>query len=184
LSDRRHWFVLRCKPSLEITAEKQIKHLGMDAMVPYVEGGRRPNKRTQRYRKYKFPLFPGYLFASWVDWAAGWRRIGPSPDEKHNPDRIDAIYGFLHPVWTTMPYILPPADVEYLESIADGKYKPEVHNTPCLKVGDEVLISEGPFQGHRGKTTEIRGENVTLDVPIFGKFSKIKVEGLAKLKKV
>jgi transcription antitermination factor NusG len=133
-------------------------------------------------------LFPGYLFASWPlrDWAAGWNRITGKlmPKDADPAEIVGSIYGFLGPIWSPTPYILPPAEVEYLESVADGKYKPEVHGEPSLKVGDRVLISEGPFQGHTGTTTGIRGENVTLDVKVFGKFSKVRVDGLAKLKKV
>lgn len=174
----KQWWVLRCLPQLEITAEKLVRRIGYQAMAPYEERLARRGK-ARHPRKWKFALYPGYLFASWPDWNEGWNRI----TGKINPiDSITAIYGFLHPMWTTMPYILPAADVEYLYSIAEGRYRPE-EPAKKLKVGDRVLIPEGVMQGYTGTATEISGGNVTVEVKREKNTVKIKTK-LANLEKV
>jgi transcription antitermination factor NusG len=178
MSERRPWYVLRCKPQSEIEAEKQIRRLGYDTIVPYKMGFRRVRGNN---RPWKWALFPGYLFASWLDWATGWRRI--ASDDKDNPDRIASIYGFLHPIWMPTPYVLPPADVEYLQSIADGKYKPAEDTSAKWNVGDPVLIPEGPFQGRVGTITKVHGKKATI--AIKGEKNVLSIEiAIANLEKV
>lgn len=153
------WWVLRVQVSQELTAEKQVRELGYDAMAPYEEGLRRVRGNN---RKWKWPLYPGYLFASWPNWREGWHRIrgvDPATGEIDPAKAIGAIYSYLHPMWVPMPYLLPPSDVEHLQSIADGKYKPEEHDAPRLKVGDQVLVSSGPFEGRTGTLTKARGKS-------------------------
>lgn len=167
----RNWFVLRVVPNTEIAAEKLVRRLDYQAMAPYFEGRRRVHKTP---RSWKYPLFPGYLFASWDSWSEGWNRVH---------DQIPWVYDFLKPVWWGHePSVLKPADVEYLKSIADGKYKPG-DPEPSIKVGDYVLILEGSFQGCIGTTTEISGKNATVEVPEVKMTSNVKIK-LAKLEKV
>lgn len=173
----KNWYVLRVFTNSELTAEKQVKRLGYDAMVPYLQGLRRVRKNN---RPWKWPLFPGYLFASWADWHAGWNHI----TGKVNPlDQITAIYNFLGPVWAPMPYILNAADVEYLQSIADGKYDPADDERRPLKVGDHVLIPEGPFEGKSGRLADISGKNATIEVKAEKIVMPVKIE-VAKLRRM
>jgi transcription antitermination factor NusG len=184
LSDRRPWYVLRCAPQSELQAEKQIKQLGYDAMAPYEQGKRRVRGNN---RLWKWPLFPGYLFASWENWHEGWNRItGKLLNKDGTPneaDRIASIYGFLHPIWVPMPYLLIPSDVEHLRSISDGKFKRDEQEAPRLKVGDQTLISDGPFEGKIGTLSEVRGKRATVSVQGEKNVLDVEIE-VVKLEKV
>lgn len=175
----RKWWVLRVLPQQELIAERLVKRLGYQAMVPYVERWVRRTPRSPHKRLWKQPLFPSYLFASWDHWQEGWYRVRG----KLNPmENISSIYDFLAPISVPMPYILPPADVEYLESISDGKYRPE-EPVRKLVVGDKVLIPEGWLAGQTGIAMEISGKNITIEVKSEEKTHKIKMP-LAKVEKV
>lgn len=172
MSNRR-WYVLKTLPQREIETEKRIKSLdGFDAMAPYVEGQRQVRKNVRRM--WKFPLFPSYVFACWENWSEGWNRVS---------DAVPWVYDFLKPVWWgSDPAILKPADVEYLRSIADGKFK-SGDPRKQVQVGDYVLIPDGSFQGCIGTVKEITGKNATVEVPEVKMTSNIKIR-LAKLEKV
>jgi transcription antitermination factor NusG len=164
------WWVLRVTPNEEIRAEKQVKQLGYEAICPYQLGYRR---RRGNPRPWKHPLFRGYLFATWPDWNAGWN---------HVTSKIEAIYDFLGPAMSPMPSILKPADVEYLMSIADGKYDPDAEKEPALCVGETVLIAEGIGQGYGGEVEEIRGKKAAVSVKEVKMTSKLWVP-IANLQK-
>lgn len=168
------WWVLRVLPQKEMQSEKLVRRMGFQAMAPYHEGRRRVNRTP---RPWKYPLFPGYLFASWSDWNEGWQRI------TDQVSGIPWVYDFLKPFWLSpKPAVLKAADVEYLKSIADGKYHPG-EPAPRLRVGDYVLIPDGSFQGCIGTVKEIVGKNATVEVPEVKMTSNIKIK-LAKLEKV
>jgi transcription antitermination factor NusG len=169
------WFVLRCLPQKELETEKLIKRLDYEAMTPYVEGQRQVRKNVRR--TWKYPLFPGYVFASWENWSEGWNRVS------NRNTGIAWVYDFLKPVWWgSDPSVLKPTDVEYLRSIADGKFKTDDPRQQ-VRVGDYVLIPDGSFQGCIGTVKEITGKNATVEVPEVKMTSNIKIR-LAKLEKL
>ena len=165
-----HWYVLRAQPQTELRTEKQIKDIGYQAMCPYAEGRRRVHRLV---RKWRFPLFSGYLFASWEPYGAGWEAI----------KAIDTVRGILKKdELTATPATLSLADIEYLQSIADGKYiSPDDIRSLC--VGDQVLIPEGPLEGCLAILKKIRGKEATIE-PRLAK-NKIKVRiPIAKLRRI
>ena len=87
------------------------------------------------------------------------------------------------PLGGDAPAVLRPVDVEYLLSIADGKYKPRT-----LVVGDHVLVPDGYLQGRSSTVTSIkrskkRGNIATILVD--GEKNDIKLDRpLAILEKV
>lgn len=172
------WYVLRVPPQREIETERQLRKLDYLAMCPYIEGRRRVNKTP---RKWKFPLFPGYLFASWPDWNEGWNRVTGKIDPA---TKIVTIRGFLRFDGSAAPSIVKPADVEYLQSIADGRYK--AGDEPLkLRVGDKVLIADEESYFHEAAATirEIRGRSAIVDVHDMKMTDNVKIL-LAKLERV
>ena len=166
------WYILRIIPRREIETERQMRKLGYPTICPYVEGRCRIHKTP---RKWKFPLFPGYLFASWPDWNAGWN---------HVTDKIKTVYDYLGPQESTNPSILRLADVEYLQSIADGRYK--AGEDPLrLRVGDNVLVADETSWFHEAAATirEIRGRNAIVEMHNMKMTDNVKIS-LAKLEKV
>jgi transcription antitermination factor NusG len=175
MSNNHPWWVIRVLPQRELETEKLVKRFdGYEAIAPYREGWRYIRKNG---RPWKWPLFPGYLFVSWPNWDEGWNRI------THKDTGIAWVYDFLKPVWWGHEAsTLKPADVEYIKSIADGKYQPGGPE-PSINVGDCVLILDGSFQGCVGTAKEISGKNATVDVPGMKMTSNVKIK-LAKLEKV
>ena len=163
-SNNKPWVVLRCVPALELKSEKLLRRLGFVAVAPYEESLRRIRGNN---RPWKWPLFQGYVFASWSNWADGWNRIrgvDSVTGEIDESKAITAIYSFLRPKSSPYPYELLQADVDYLLSISDGKYKRDEQPEPRLKIGNHVLISDGPFQGYTGTIKAIRGKIGTVEV--------------------
>ncbi len=156
MSGHQPWYVLRTLPQREIHTEKLIRRIGYEAMAPYEEGRRRVHRTP---RSWKYPLFPGYVFASWPNWNEGWNVITAKNTG------IAWVYDFLRPHWMSPePSILKSADVEHLKSIADGKFKRE-DGAPSLVVGDRVLVPDGLLQGHTSTIVSIkRGKKATIEV--------------------
>lgn len=150
------WYVLRLLSKQELSAERVIQSLGLGCMVPYREASTRI--RAGRYRKRRYALFPGYAFVSLGNVADGWQAIQGALNSE---DRRVA-FGLLPT--SDNPETLSPKDVLYLASIADGKYQ-DGDDLPRLRVGDEVLVAEGPIKGFTGRILRIiRGKKATVAI--------------------
>jgi transcription antitermination factor NusG len=152
----RPWFVLRVQSRMELEAEKRIRVLGFSAMSPYREVWHRI--RAGRPRKRRYALFPTYTFVCLPDPDAGWQAIQGAL----NTELTRMAYNLLPSSDAPLP--IAPKDVEYLASIADGKYRQDedVHG---FKVGDSVVIPAGPFKDIVGTILRIlRGKKATLEI--------------------
>jgi transcription antitermination factor NusG len=166
------WYVLRVKPQRELATEKQVRALGFDAMCPYADGSRRVRQLVRRWR---YPLFTGYVFAALEAPALDWQRICESCNSEDS-----RVVGRL--LGGDDPVALRPSDVEYIKSIADGKYKPG-DVVGSLVVGDTVLVPDGLLHGFPATIVRIkRGRTATLEVKTE-KNSVILKRPLAKLVK-
>jgi transcription antitermination factor NusG len=139
-----NWFVLKVRPTREIEIEKQVRALGYEAMAPYVEGRRRIHKTP---RPWKFPLYTGYVFVGFADHGTAWQHVRDAcnSDERKVVGRL---------IGGERPEVLRPADVEYLRSIADGRYRPAMLQQ--LMVGDRVLVPDGLLQGYPSTIVKIK----------------------------
>ena len=66
------WYVLPVLSQHELAVEKRIRALGYGAMAPWNEGQRRFGGLN---RRWKFPLYIGYVFVRLPDHATDWQRI-------------------------------------------------------------------------------------------------------------
>lgn len=166
------WYVLRLKPQTEMSTDQALRHIGFETMCPYAKG--------QKYvrgarRDWKWPLFTGYLFAAWRPFGAGWERL------TNDLDGIRSIRGILKRE-DGEPCVLSPEDAAYIASISFGRYtSPE--ELRSLRVGDQVLIPDGPFEGYLAMLKNISGKMATLE-PISVKIKYPIRIALAKLRKV
>lgn len=125
-------------------------------MAPYREVWHRI--RRGRPRKRRHALFPGYAFVCLQDAGAGWQAIQATLNTDENRVALRLL------PTSDNPAILAHDDVDYLVSVADGRYQPG-EEVPRLKVGDEVLVSDGPFYGFTGRILSvIRGKRATVEV--------------------
>lgn len=148
------WHVLPCRPALELSIEKKIRSLGYGAMAPWYEGQKyiRGNRR-----KWRRPLYVGYVFVSFPDHAAGWQHVSGEMNTAERRIVFRLLGG-------DDPTALHQADVEYLHSIADGRYKDPART---FTVGDQVFVPNGHLQGLPSTIVRIkRGTKATLRVEI------------------
>ena len=149
------WMVLPCASQHELRLEKRIRSLGYGAMAPWQEGSRRIRGNS---RTWKHPLYVGYVFVSLPDPAGGWQHLC----SEFNTLERRVVFRLLG---GDAPAILRPDDVEYLQSIADGRFKPDEDAAPTFVVGDRVLVPDGHLQGLPSIIVKIkRGKLATLKV--------------------
>jgi transcription antitermination factor NusG len=154
----RHWYVLPVLGQHELRIETKIRDLKYDALAPWHEGQK--HVRGNR-RKWRRPLYVGYVFVSFPDHAAGWQHL----NRELNTVERKVVFRLLG---GDAPAILRPEDVGYLQSIADGRFKPE-DAAPTVVIGDRVLVPDGLLKGQPSIVTEIisskkRGKIATLTV--------------------
>lgn len=169
------WFVLKIRSQFELKAEKDLRAIGIATMAPYRETWHRI--RRGRPRKRRYALFPGYAFVCLSDIGAGWQAIQGALNTDENRVALRLL------PTSDNPAILTPADVGYLASVADGKYQPG-DDVPRLRIGDDVLIPEGPFKGFTGRILKIRrGKTATISIKQIKLASSLEIP-LANLDRV
>jgi site-specific DNA-methyltransferase (adenine-specific)/modification methylase len=149
------WYVLPVLRQNELAIERKVRALGYGAMAPWYDGQRRFRGLNRRWR---FPLYTGYVFVSFSDPAAGWQDINSALNTLDRKIAFRLLGG-------DKPAILRPFDAAYLHTIADGRYKPEEMQAHTFMVGDEVLVPDGYLQGKASIIVRIkRGKKATLKV--------------------
>lgn len=153
------WLVLPVRSGSELAIEKRVRALGYAAMAPWDKGQRR--MRNGCYRDWRFPLYVGYVFVSFPDHGAGWQHL----NSELNTLERKIIFQFLG---GDAPAILRSDDVEYLNSIADGRFKTE-DAAATIVIGDRVIVPDGHLKGQpsivmRIRDSKKRGKRVTVKV--------------------
>jgi transcriptional antiterminator NusG len=139
-SDKREWFVLFSKPHKEEFAQFHLKSKGLETFFP-----RLMLPRFSYKSKRIVPLFPNYLFVH-VDLARDYDQVRWAPGVK----------SFVH--FGSVPAPLDDRIAEDLLRQANCDGIIDAHSD--LKVGQEVQIRGGPFDGVLGviqKTPDGKG---------------------------
>ena len=159
------WHVALTEPNREWTAARHLNFLGCETYLPIfsrahcqrVSGGR-------RWRVYRRPLFPGYLFVRgeladlwfWVRVAAGLRQ---------------------------RPFLLTDGQVANIsaptiEELRRVEQSINVRRSERLhfRIGDRVLVSEGAFTGLRATVHQLTdNERVQLLLDFLGQKAKVEL---------
>lgn len=150
------WFVMPVAPRQELHLEKEIRRLGYEAMAPWMEGQKRM-RRGGNPRPWKYPLYVGYVFVSLPDHAAGWQHLQGTFNTLERRLVFRLLGG-------DDPAAIRSADVEYLQSIADGRFRPN-DAAPTVVIGDTVIVPEGHLKGQTSIVVKIkRGKTATVKV--------------------
>ena len=99
------------------------------------------NRWSDRKKEVSVPLFPGYIFIH-----AGWEEISKSL----NTRSVVRVLGN-----SDGPIPIPDMQIEGIRTLIENKINFEAH--PLIKVGREVVVSNGPLEGFTGKVIEKRG---------------------------
>src|SRR5262245_36644750 len=130
----RHWVVLYSKPRKEASAQFHLERRGVEVFAPKMLLPAYFERRTR-----VVPLFPSYLFA----------RIDPVEDF-YTVLWSPGVSRFV-PAQTGAPAVLDDTIAAFLREGADGDGI--ISARPDLKVGAQVEVTRGPFDGLQGIIT-------------------------------
>ena len=159
------WQVLLTEPNREFSATKHLNFLSCETFLPVfsrahcqrLSGGR-------RWRVYRRPLFPGYLFVRgniadlWY-----WARIAMGIRKSSCP-------------FLTMDGRVASIPTQKIRELRMLEHGINVTRSERLsfKVGDRVLVSDGAFTGHRATVHMLSdNERVQLLLDFLGQKSKV-----------
>jgi transcription termination/antitermination protein NusG len=125
------WFAVRVRSNCEHITVSALRDRGYEEFLPtYRRGGRFLNRMTDR----ALPLFPGYLFARF------------DPNSRLPILQIPAVLHILGIGQTPVP--VDAAEIAAIQAmIASGL---PIEPWPFLKVGERILIEQGPLAGLEG----------------------------------
>jgi transcription antitermination factor NusG len=138
-TDKDHpWFALRVRSNHERVAATHLRGKGYEEFAPSYKSERQWSDRRKTTEQF---LFPGYVFC----------RLNPG-------DRLPVltIPGVVSLVgFGQGPSPIPDDEIEYVRKmVASGLL---VTPWPFLKVGQSVLIEQGPLAGVQGILLEVKG---------------------------
>lgn len=132
----RAWRVFYCRPRAEARAAERLEAAGVETFLPLRETLRQWSDRRRRVR---VPLFPGYLFAHVTE-----------------RERLDALQD--EAVVRTVafggtPATVPPEEIETLRVLQAAPDAIDAVDRAAFPLGAEVVVVRGPLAGVRGHVT-------------------------------
>lgn len=171
----KKWYIVNVQSSCENTAktalEERIKTQDMeelfgDVLVPSEEVVKMvKGKKSTRSKKF----FPGYIFVSMVMNDKTWHLVKDTAK----------VSGFLGGGTSTAkaPSPIPEEEVMRItQQMQDGAEKPRMKVS--FNVGEEVTVTDGPFNNFNGTVEEINEEKgkVKVLVSIFGRPTPVELD--------
>jgi transcription antitermination factor NusG len=141
--DGSRWYACRTRARAEKKVDRLLSAAGVTSYVPLVE---RVRTWSDRSKRVAFPLFPGYVFAR--------STLASLPEIVRTPNLIEIVRV------NGAPTPIRETEIESIRSLVHGSQlvgeEPSVHE--YLVRGQEVRVTQGPFQGMQGILTEVRGK--------------------------
>ncbi|WP_447978443.1 UpxY family transcription antiterminator [Candidatus Nitrospira bockiana] len=131
--DVSHWFALRTRSRAEKVVHEQLRHRGLETLLPLVT---KVSQWKDRKKRIEWPLFPGYCFARF------------KPAEKLT---VLQSPGVVEIIGSARDQAEPVSDAEIaaLQRLVAARKPAEPY--PSLIEGMEVEVIRGPLAGIRGK---------------------------------
>jgi len=110
-------------------------------------------------------LLPGYILV----------KMQMDDDAYHLVKNTQRVVGFLGPEGRPIP--VPQAEVDRLmNTVAEGEERPR--STIIYEIGEQVKVTDGPFDGFSGMVEDVDTENERLKVAvsIFGRATPVELE--------
>ncbi|MDN7126955.1 transcription/translation regulatory transformer protein RfaH [Pseudidiomarina sp. 1APR75-33.1] len=140
---REIWYVAQTKPKQELRAQANLENQGIEAALPMIMLERiRRGKRVA----VREPLFPGYIFVKFSDYA-------------QNFHKIRSTFG----VSKLLQFGDSPAQIssqlvsDLLSLDEDSREVKELQRHAVPQVGDKVQILDGPFSGLIAEIVKLDG---------------------------
>lgn len=140
------WYAFRVPPQKEFVAKEIMRRRGYNAIVPIEIKQCRPNRYAKRKEPKEYPMLLGYLFIE-VPQRVPW----------YDLFRYRIVQGVVG--MGGRPTTIPEAAIGSLME-KSGTDIPHVYakNTrTSFGVGDDVVVTHGPFCGFEGKVEKIKG---------------------------
>lgn len=145
----KKWYVLQSKPLKEIKVFEQIRKKNIDVYLPLMETIR---YWSDRKKKVKVPLFPGYLF------------VYADMDERY--EAISNTFGALkYLIYQKRHAIISDEEINNIKISLIEPERVRIEDARLIE-GDMVEITHGIFKGLKGIIVQIRG-NYKLMVSII-----------------
>ncbi len=144
----KNWYVLQAKPKNEIKVYNQLIKKEIEAYLPLMDTIR---YWSDRKKKIRIPLFPGYLF------------VYGSSHERYNA--ISNTPGALRYImYQNRHAIISEDEINYIKLSLQEPERVNIEDTNLIE-GDLVEITHGIFKGLKGYILQLRG-NYKLMVSI------------------
>ena len=134
------WYALRTRYRFEKKVAEQLQGKAIETFLP-VRG--EFHRWSDRHKKIRVPLFPGYVFV----------RVSQAQDSRLRVLRTIGVIDFVSSRGEALP--IPPIQIENLRLVLSRKVPCSLH--PFLTVGQRVRIRGGCLHGLEGILIE-RGE--------------------------
>ena len=153
------WYLANTKPRQELRAESHLKNQGINCILPLIE----IEKIIRGKRVFSSePLFPGYVFLELKTDGQDWSKVRSTR----------GIRDFVR--FGGIPARVPEAVLEQLK-VLDLSDTPMETNAP--KVGDKIIILEGPFKDLEGVFKMTNGEERSIVLlSILGKVTEMDLD--------
>lgn len=148
------WYILRVNSLKSRLIEHDLWKRGCEAYVPRVTV-------SKAHRRYKakveccVDMFPGYVFFRTA--LLGWREVR----------KIDGVRGVLRTADESfVPATISPESIEAIDMLAQAMSKAHgsEDNIPVgFKVGQRVLLANGPLRGFRGVVVSQQGNSLRVE---------------------
>ena len=136
----RNWYVIHTRPKCEQKVYEQVVRKGIESYLPLIDTIR---YWSDRKKKVKIPLFPGYVFIN--------------GDEKERYEAISNTVGALRYVmYRKRPAVVSDEEIVSIKISMQIPEKVKIEHKN-LALGDMVEITHGVFRGLKGNITQTRG---------------------------
>lgn len=136
----RNWYVIHTKPKCELKVYEQVVRKSIEAYLPLIDTIR---YWSDRKKKVKIPLFPGYVFIN--------------GDETERYEAISNTAGALRYVmYRKRPAVVSDEEINSIRISMQIPEKVKIEQKN-LSLGDMVEITHGVFRGLKGYITQTRG---------------------------
>ncbi len=142
-----HWYALYTNPRAEKKVCTQLNKLDTEAYLPLLKHRK---KWSDRFKWVEEPLFPSYVFVRLREEKADFLRVL----------RIPHVVRFVS--FENSPAVIPDADISILRlSLENFANSINVVSTEEIRIGDKILVTEGPFRG-REAIIDAKHKNATV----------------------
>ena len=168
---KKEWYVVNTYSGHELAVKQKLEmrteSMGMQdyifrVIIPETEVEVKDGVKKEKVKK----MFPGYILVEMIMTDEAWYIVRNTP----------GVTGFIGSSGKgAKPTPLPPQEIDRVLATM-GMSRVNIDNE--MKVGDNVNIIDGPFNGMSGKIDSIDAENnrLTIIIDLFGQETSVEVE--------